>query len=401
MAGAAFRRFLTLAAAGGLVTAAAIGLAIGMAQSSAATRYHALLGSTGLLQIDALGLTLAWPLAGWITELWMAVFFLVAGLALKREVLAGSLSSPRQMFLPVGAAVGAAAGAALVGALTCTLLEVSSQPVPTQRWAIWPTDLALVLAALWLLGSRVPLSLKFFIGALALCEAVLVVFVSAVSVQPDLRPSLWGTVGLGAALLVALNRYRLSSALPYLAAGLLLWLGLAQAGVPAALAGALTAVAIPLQTRDESRSPLVSTLNAVAPWVWLGVWPALAFALAGQASAAQGIQIPLAIATGLWLGKPLGAFAASLLLARWAGCELPPGANRWQFFGVCVMSGVGGTLSLFASGLAFSAAGHAPAAKLGVLGGSLVALVVGGLILLLAERRGPARRRQQMRAEGQ
>jgi NhaA family Na+:H+ antiporter len=161
------------------------------------------------------------------------------------------------------------------------------------------------------------------------------------------------------------------------------------------------ASSIPLHA-GEDRSPLEDTLHALQPWVAFGVLPVFVFANAGVSLQGVGIQVltqsvPLGIAAGLVLGKALGVFGVSWLLAVTGAVELPAGANRWQLFGACMLCGVGLGMGLFAGGIAFDgeAASYASQAKLGVLCGSLVAALLGTAILLRAERRGPSRRRQQ------
>ena len=199
-----------------------------------------------------------------------------------------------------------------------------------------------------------------------------------------------------------LNRLRVMSVVPYLVVGAVVWLCVLKSGVHATLAGVVTAFAIPLVSDDEQHSPLESLEHTLKPWVAFVVLPMFAFANAGVSL--QGLSfstltqaVPLGIAAGLVLGKAVGVFGASWLLASVAGAELPSGANRWQFFGVCVLCGVGFTMSLFIGGLAFEGQppGYDTQVKLGVLGGSLIAGVLGTLIMIRAERRSPSRRRHQ------
>jgi NhaA family Na+:H+ antiporter len=208
--------------------------------------------------------------------------------------------------------------------------------------------------------------------------------------------------------LFALNRLRVKSVLPYLFVGAIVWICVLKSGVHATLAGVATAFAIPLgtsaedDTADDEHSPLQELEHALHPWVAFVVLPMFAFANAGVALQGLSFQtltqtVPLGIAAGLVLGKAIGVFGASWLLSVTAGAELPAGANRMQLFGVCVLCGVGFTMSLFIGGLAFEGQGpgYDTQVKLGVLGGSLIAGVLGTLILLRAERRGASRRRQQ------
>jgi Na+:H+ antiporter, NhaA family len=246
----------------------------------------------------------------------------------------------------------------------------------------------------------VPASLKIFLTAVAIIDDLGAILVIAFFYTANLSWAMLGAALVGGAVLLALNRLRVKSVLPYLFVGAIIWVCVLKSGVHATLAGVATAFAIPLG--DEEYSPLETLEHALHPWVAFMVLPMFAFANAGVAL--QGITIetltqtvPLGIATGLVLGKAIGVFGASLLLTKLAGSELPDGANRWQFFAVCVLCGVGFTMSLFIGGLAFDGQGpgYDTQVKLGVLGGSLIAGVLGTLILVLAERRGPVRRRKQ------
>jgi Na+:H+ antiporter, NhaA family len=329
----------------------------------------------------------------------MAVFFLVVGLEIKRELVVGELSTFRQALLPLGAAIGGmVAPAAIYAALNW------HDAIALRGWAIpAATDIAFALGILLLLGSRVPASLKVFLTAVAIIDDLGAIAVIAFFYTANLSLTMLLLAGVGIVLLFLLNRAGVKSVLPYLALGALIWLCVLKSGVHATLAGVVTAFAIPLRTEgEEGHSPLEALEHALHPWVAFAVLPMFAFANAGVVLHGLSLgtlaeSVPLGIAAGLVLGKAVGVFGASWLLAVTGAAELPDGANRWQFFGVCVLCGVGFTMSLFIGGLAFE--GQDPAyetqVKLGVLGGSLIAGVLGTFILMRAERRSPARRKQQ------
>ena len=393
----ALRRFFATESASGILLAVAIVLALWFANSPFAADYAAFRQLPAEIRVGTGWLVLSWPLVRWVNELWMAFFFLVIALEIKRQLLAGELGTWREVVLPVGAALGGL----LVPALVYIALN-RDDPVAVRGWAIpAATDIAVAFGILMLLGSRVPASLKLFLAAVAIFDnlgvlMVGVIFNAALVSIPMLAAALGGS-----ALLFVLNRRRVMSVLPYLALGMLIWVCLLKAGLPAVLAGVAVAFSIPMFADDE-RSPLEETLRALHPWVAFGVLPLFVFANAGVSLQGVSIEtltqpVPLGVAAGLVLGKALGVFGTAWLLSAVGAAELPEGANRWQFFGVCVLGGVGFGMGLFAVGVAFdgASAAHASQARVGVLCGSLVAAVLGTVILLRAERRGPARRRQQ------
>jgi NhaA family Na+:H+ antiporter len=396
----ALRRFFAAEAAGGILLAVATVAALIISNSPWSLDYEAFRQIPGELRIGQDTLVLAKPLILWVNDLWMAVFFLLVGLEIKRELLVGELSTFRQAVLPVGAAVG---GMAVPAGIYVALNW--GDAVALRGWAIpAATDIAFALGILLLLGSRVPASLKIFLTAVAIIDDLGAIVVIAFFYTAELSLAMLVSAGMGVAVLVAMNRLRVMGVLPYLVVGALIWVCVLKSGVHATLAGVVTALAIPLRNDEVegAPSPLESLEHALHPWVAFLVLPMFAFANAGVSL--QGLSfdtltqsVPLGIAAGLVLGKAVGVFGASWLLASTGTAELPSGANRWQFFGVCLLCGVGFTMSLFIGGLAFEGQGpgYDTQVKLGVLGGSLIAGVLGVLVLMRAERRGPARRRQQ------
>ncbi|MBC7956297.1 MAG: Na+/H+ antiporter NhaA [Cytophagales bacterium] len=398
MISAAFRRFFAAESAGGIVLAVATVLALAISNSPFGADYEAFRRIPGEVRIGHDWLVLSKPLILWVNDLWMAVFFLLVGLEIKRELIAGELASPRQALLPIGAAIG---GMAVPAGIYVAFNM--NDPVALRGWAIpAATDIAFALGILLLLGSRVPASLKIFLTAVAIIDDLGAIVVIAFFYTANLSWPMLGAAAAGCAVLFMLNRLRVMSVLPYLFVGAIIWVCVLKSGVHATLAGVATAFAIPLGDGDDDHSPLEQLEHALHPWVAFMVLPMFAFANAGVSL--QGVTVetltqtvPLGIAAGLVLGKAIGVFGSAWLLSIAAGTELPAGANRWQFFGVCVLCGVGFTMSLFIGGLAFEGqgAGFDSQVKLGVLGGSLIAGVLGTTILLRSERRGPSRRRHQ------
>lgn len=395
----ALRRFFAAEAAGGVLLAVATVAALIVSNSPWSASYDAFRNLPGEVRIGHDVLLLSKPLVLWVNDLWMAVFFLLVGLEIKRELMVGELSTPRQAMLPAVAALGGmVVPAAIYSALNW------GDPVALRGWAIpAATDIAFALGILMLLGSRVPATLKIFLTAVAIIDDLGAIVVIALFYTAQLSWAMLAAALIGCVLLFALNRLRVTSVLPYLMVGTLIWLCVLKSGVHATLAGVVTALAIPMHGESEDApSPLETLEHALHPWVAFVVLPMFAFVNAGVSlrdlSVSTLVQsVPLGIAAGLVLGKAIGVFGASWLLAATAKAELPTGANRWQFFGVCVLCGIGFTMSLFIGGLAFEGQGaeYDTQVKLGVLGGSCIAGVLGTFILIRAERRGPARRRHQ------
>jgi Na+:H+ antiporter, NhaA family len=389
-------RFFASPSAGGMVLGLAALLALAVANSPLGDGYRELIALRGELRIGGSWLVLAKPLSVWINDLWMAVFFFLVGLEIKRELLAGALASPRQAALPAAAALGGM----LVPAAIYVALN-GSDPVAAKGWAIpMATDIAFALGVLALLGARVPASLKVFLAAVAIIDDLGAIVVIGLFYTDALSLPMLAAAGAGALVLLALNRSRVAAIGPYAIVGLAVWVCVLKSGVHATLAGVVTALAVPLADR-RGGSPLGRAEHALQPWVAFLVLPAFAFVNAGVALAGLEAKtmlegVPLGIAAGLVIGKPVGVLAASWLLMRLTGARLPEGASRRQFVAVAVLCGIGFTMSLFIGGLAFE--GLDPRfetqVKLGVIGGSLVAGLVGVALLLSGAAPRPSVSRQ-------
>ncbi|MDP9046405.1 MAG: Na+/H+ antiporter NhaA [Pseudomonadota bacterium] len=387
------RRFIASESAGGVVLALAAVCALVASNSALAPLYRQFVDMRGEVRLANDWLVLSKPLILWVNDLWMAVFFFVVGLEIKREVLAGELASVKRAALPLVAAVGGMA----VPALIYVALN-RADPVALRGWAIpTATDIAFALGILMLLGRRVPASLKVFLTAVAIIDDLGAIVVIAAFYTAQLSLPMLLAAGVGACALFALNRARVMSIGPYVVVGLVVWVCVLKSGIHATLAGVVTAMAIPLRDA-RGGSPLETAEHALHPWVAFAVLPLFAFVNAGVnlqgvslATLAEGV--PLGIGLGLVAGKSSGVFGAAWLLMRATGQRLPAGANTRQFFGVCVLCGIGFTMSLFIGGLAFT--GYDPLlateVKLGVLGGSLVAGVL-GVALLVGGRNAPVDR---------
>ena len=378
------RAFFESGSAGGLVLMGVAALALVVANSPLADAYFAALHA---------------PIAGldvlhWINDGLMAVFFLLVGLEIKREVVDGELSTwPRRILPGV-----AAAGGMLVPALVYLAFQ-GGDPTTVHGWAIpAATDIAFALGILSLLGSRVPVSLKVFLTALAIIDDLGAVLIIAFFYTSDL--AVWALAGAGVALatLIALNRMKVTMLSPYLVVGAVLWWLTLQSGVHATLAGVALALTIPLRRSpgapDDALSPLHRLEHAIQPWVAFAVVPIFGFANAGISFAGLSFgallaPVPLGVAAGLFLGKQIGVFGSVWLLVALGWAERPAHATWRQVYGVSVLCGIGFTMSLFIGLLAFNDPALQEATKLGVLAGSLLSALLGWAILHKAPARPP------------
>ena len=383
------RRFIASESIGGVVLAAAALLALIVSNSSLGPWYESFLHLRTEIRFANDWLVLSKPHSLWVNDLWMAVFFFLVGLEIKRELLDGELASVKQAVLPATAAIGGMLMPALIYAAINR-----ADPIALRGWAVpTATDIAFALGILMLLGSRVPASLKVFLTAVAIIDDLGAIVVIAVFYTDKLSLPMLLAAGVGVAALFGLNRARVMSVGPYVIVGLVVWVCVLKSGIHATLAGVATALAIPLRNPNGG-SPLQAAEHALHPWVAFAVLPMFAFANAGVSLHGVSLStlllpVPLGIAAGLVAGKAIGVFGAAWLMVRFAGASVPSGASWTQFFGVCLLCGVGFTMSLFIGGLAFEGQGaeFETQLKLGVLGGSLVAAVLGVTVMLTAAQR--------------
>ena len=383
------RQFIASESAGGLALAAAALAALLLSNSPLHDWYHSFVHLSGEVRIGADLLVLNKPLLIWVNDLWMAIFFFLVGLEIKREALEGELASLRQAVLPAAAALG---GMVVPGLIYAAINW--GDAVALRGWAIpTATDIAFALCVLTLLGKRVPVSLKIFLTAVAIIDDLGAIIIIALFYTDDLSASMLVAAGVGVAALFVLNRGGVQRIGPYVVVGLLVWLCVLKSGVHATLAGVITALAIPLAD-GQGGSPLHRAEHALQPWVAFAVLPLFAFVNAGVSL--QGLQpaallapIPLAITLGLLCGKVIGVFGATWLMVRFGGAALPEGANWGQFLAVCLLCGIGFTMSLFIGTLAFEGQGPAfeTQLKLGVLCGSLLSALLGAAVMIAASPR--------------
>ena len=383
-----FTRFFQLEAASGLLLIAAAILALIINNSPLSWLYSGLLDTPVVAQIGAL--KIAKPLLLWINDGLMALFFLLIGLEVKREVLDGQLSKPSQIVLPGAAAIGGM----LVPALIYWFLN-RDNPAALDGWAIpTATDIAFALGVLALLGKRVPVSLKLFLMTLAIIDDLGAIVIIAIFYSGELSTLSLSLAAACIAALVAMNRLGVVKLGPYMIVGLILWVCVLKSGVHATLAGVTLAFCIPLRTKNAEPSPLLSLEHALHPWVAYGILPLFAFANAGLSLTGVTAEsfthhVPMGIAVGLLLGKTVGVFGLTWLSVKIGLAALPQGANWGQVLGVAILCGIGFTMSLFVGSLAFvpGASEYAGMDRMGILTGSVFAALIGYAVTAAASRR--------------
>lgn len=320
----------------------------------------------------------------WINDGLMAVFFLLVGMEIKQEVLDGALSTRRARILPGIAALG---GMVLPAAIF--ILINRDSPDNLAGWAIpSATDIAFAMGVLAMLGPRVPIAIRVLLVGIAIIDDLLAILLIAIFYTSDLSFMWLGVAAIAITGLFLLNRRAVTSLVPYLLIGVVLWFCVYQSGVHATLAGVALAFAIPARsTSDLDRSPMETTEHAIDRWVNFGIVPLFGFANAGipfsgMDGAAVFGTLPAGVALGLFLGKQLGVFGAAWLAIRSGLAIRPRGVSWGQLYAMAILCGIGFTMSLFIGGLAF---GDAPelmdATKVGVIAGSLCSAVVGSIIM--------------------
>jgi NhaA family Na+:H+ antiporter len=381
--------FLKLQSAGGLVLIAAALVAMAISNSPLAGVYRHILSLP--VEIRAGGLELGKPLHLWIDDGLMAVFFLLVGLEIKREVMQGELSTVSQVGLPLAAAVG---GMAVPAAIYFWLNTGNATAL--RGWAIpMATDIAFALGVISLLGKRVPMSLKVFLTAVAIADDLGAILIIAFVYTDNVSAQMLLFAGVAILSLIALNVCKVKALSAYAVVGVFLWLFVLKSGIHATLAGVIVAFAIPLRIEDQSQqSPLVRLEHGLHPWVAFGILPIFAFANAGVGLAGVSIAtllepVPLGIVTGLVLGKLIGVLGASVILIKLRLARLPEESSWTSLIGVAALCGIGFTMSLFIGTLAFDDAGefHMQEVRLGVIFGSLISGAIGALCLVLGATR--------------
>lgn len=386
----ALRAFIRMEASGGILLLIAAVIALVLVNSPLGWLYDGVLDTPVQASIGAL--VIAKPLLLWINDGLMAIFFLLIGLEIKREVLDGNLSKWAEASLPAMGAVGGMAIPALV-----YVAFNAGDPVTLNGWAIpAATDIAFALGILALVGTRAPTSLKVFLLALAIIDDLGAIVIIAVFYTANLSLLSLGLAAIAIVGLVLLNRLGITRITPYMLVGVFLWVCVLKSGVHATLAGVAIAFAIPLRATHKGRatSPLEQLEHNLHPWVTFAIMPVFAFANAGVSLAGLSIvdlfaPVPLGIAAGLFLGKQIGVFGFSYAAVKLGLSRLPGDITWLQFYGVALLTGVGFTMSLFIGTLAFADPAYQADVRIGVLTGSFLSAISGFLLLRFA----PVRRR--------
>lgn len=381
--GHALAEFFRLEAAGGILLIAAAALAMICANSPLEEFYDSFRAMPVAVVFG--DLQVAQSLLHWINDGLMAVFFLLVSLEIKREVLSGHLSSLDQLLLPMMCAL---AGVAVPASIYWFVTR--GDPIAMQGWAVpAATDIAFALGILSLLGKRVPSSMKLLLSTIAVVDDLIAILIIAVFFSANLSLAMLAWSGVAIALMILLNRRGVTALAPYLLLGIVVWVCTLKSGVHATLAGVVTGLMIPHRTNSGSEkepnasSPLETLESALHPWIAYAILPMFAFANAGLALGDFVPRdllepVPLGIALGLLLGKPIGVIGAALL-GRWSGSvRYPDGMDTRSMIGVGLLCGIGFTMSLFIGSLAFFNDGDlAYTSVLGVLCASVVAAVMG------------------------
>lgn len=417
-----FQQFAAKQTSGGILLLVASVIAFGWANSPWRDSYFHLWETKLTIGLDHFSLSES--LEYWINDGLMAIFFFVVGLEIKRELLEGELASVKKAMLPLMAALGGM----VVPAVIYTLFNYSRPGV--HGWGIpMATDIAFALGILALLGDRVPVGLKIFVTAVAIVDDLGAVLVIALFYTAQID---WGSLGIAAVcfvLLIAVNLLGIRRIYLHVLIGIALWLAILNSGVHATIAGVLTALTIPVRRRvdpqkfltasrsaldrlekaagsadpsevkgaqeaalitleeesKKARSPLLHLEHVLHPWVAFAIMPIFALANAGV-TVENGIEslkhpISLGIILGLVLGKPIGILMFSFLGILIGIASFPPSVSRTHLFGAGILAGIGFTMSLFISNLAFAEPSLISMAKIGILAGSLIAGITGWIVL--------------------
>ena len=383
----AFRWFFKLEAASGLLLLISAICALIISNSSFSSIYFEILESYFFIGVNNIGIKLS--LLHWINDALMAIFFFFVTLEIKREFIDGELSNRKQALLPIIAAVG--------GMLVPALIYIYINYYNSDRlngWAIpSATDIAFSLGVLSLLGSRVPISLKVFLTALAIIDDLGAIVIIAFFYTGDLSINYLSLLLITFVCLIFLNKFNVKKFLPYLFFGLILWFFTHESGVHATISGVLLATVIPHREKEKDFSLLTKIEHNISPYVALGIMPL--FALANAGVSLEGITlsslmspVPLGILLGLFFGKQIGVLLFSFVSIKLKIAQMPNNANWLSLYGVGILTGIGFTMSLFIGNLAFvENIQYIDGVKIGVLAGSLLSTLCGYFLLLITSKK--------------
>jgi len=382
-----FKWFFKLEAASGLLLLISAVIALFLSNSNLSNLYFETLNRYLFVGINNFGIKMS--LLHWINDALMAVFFFFVTLEIKREFLLGELSNRKQALLPIIAAIGGM----LVPALIYIYINLQTGDT-LNGWAIpSATDIAFSLGVLSLLGSRVPISLKVFLTALAIIDDLGAIVIIAFFYSGDLSIKYLSLLLITFIALIILNKFNIKKFIPYLLLGLILWFFTHESGIHATISGVLLATVIPHRKKEKDFSLLTKIEHSISPYVAFGIMPLFALANAGVSLSGMNfdsllLPVPLGILLGLFIGKQVGVFLFSIISIKLKIAQMPNNANWLNFYGVGVLTGIGFTMSLFVGNLAFvDYANEMDGVKIGVLSGSFLSAAVGYFVLLIATQK--------------
>jgi NhaA family Na+:H+ antiporter len=325
----------------------------------------------------------------WINDLLMAIFFFFVTLEIKREFIEGELSNLKKALLPIIGAVGGM----VIPALIYIIINFENN-ITLNGWAIpSATDIAFSLGILSLLGSRVPISLKIFLTALAIIDDLGAILIIAFFYSGDLSISYLSLILISYIFLLILNKFGVKNFVPYLIVGTFMWFFTYKSGIHATIAGVLLATSIPHRVKDKGYSLLIKLEHAISPYVAFIIMPIFAFANAGVSLEGLSLlsllqPVPLGILLGLFVGKQVGVMIFSFFAVKFGVAQMPNNSNWASLYGVSVLTGIGFTMSLFVGNLAFAEnTQYIDGVKIGVLAGSLLSTLFGYFILLFSSKK--------------
>ena len=382
-----FKWFFKLEAASGLVLLIAAIIALIVSNSDYSDLYFRSLGQYLFIGFNEFGLKLS--IHHWINDALMAIFFFFVTLEIKREFIQGELSNFKKALLPIIAAIGGM----VVPALFYIYINYGNNET-ISGWAIpSATDIAFSLGILSLLGSRVPISLKIFLTALAIIDDLGAILIIAFFYSGDLSISYLSLILISYIFLLILNKFGVKKFLPYLLIGIFMWFFTYKSGIHATIAGVLLASTIPHRKKNRDFSLLIKVEHLISPYVAFMIMPLFAFAnagvsLSGLTFSSLLLPVPLGILLGLFFGKQIGVMLFSYLSVRLKIAELPDNSKWVSLYGVSILTGIGFTMSLFVGNLAFAEnTSYIDGVKIGVLAGSLLSTLCGYFLLLLTSKK--------------
>ena len=382
-----FKWFFQLEAASGLVLLIAAIIALVISNSIFSELYFSTLEQYLFIGINNFGLKLS--VHHWINDLLMAIFFFFVTLEIKREFIQGELSNLKKALLPIIGAVGGM----VIPALVYVVINFGNAET-LNGWAIpSATDIAFSLGVLSLLGSRVPISLKIFLTALAIIDDLGAILIIAFFYSGDLSISYLSLILISYIFLLILNKVGVKNFLPYLLIGSFMWFFTYKSGIHATIAGVLLASTIPHRIKEKDFSLLIKLEHAISPYVAFMIMPIFAFANAGVSLGGLSLSslmqpVPLGILLGLFVGKQVGVMIFSFIAVKSGAAEMPNNSSWLSLYGVSVLTGIGFTMSLFVGNLAFAEnIQYIDGVKIGVLAGSLLSTLLGYFILLFSTKK--------------